>query len=79
MKQEQAKRFTEALIQALIQERKARGLSHERLAEKAGISRQAIGKIEAGTSNPTMLTIYKITTAMGIKFADFAKDLEKEI
>lgn len=67
--------FRQRLIQTLAQERKKRGLSHETVAKKAGISRQALGKIEAGQANPTMLTVFKIVSAMGMTLEAFVRKL----
>lgn len=67
--------FRQRLIQTLISERKKRGLSHETIARKAGISRQALGKIEAGQTNPTMLTMFKVISAMGMTLEAFVKKI----
>ncbi len=71
MKRENVVQFTEILIETLVRERKAKGVSHEKLAALAGVSRQAIGKIEAGERNPTMLTIYKLANGLGMTLAEF--------
>jgi DNA-binding XRE family transcriptional regulator len=63
--------FSQSLINTLIVERQARGISHEKLAQKAGISRQTIGKIESGIVNPTMLTVYKLVVAMDMTMEEF--------
>jgi len=67
--------FQKALIEALKAERKKSGLSHEKLAAKAGLSRATIGKIESGAINPTMLTVFKITNAMGLSLKEFINTL----
>ena len=43
----------------LIKIRKEKNLSQEALAEKLGMSRQAISKWESGTSYPDMATIIR--------------------
>jgi len=68
--------FSRRLIDTLIRERQARGLTHERLAAKAKISRQAIGKIESGLRNPTMLTVYKLARAMDMTLEEFVHHME---
>ncbi|MBY0354190.1 MAG: helix-turn-helix transcriptional regulator [Rickettsiales bacterium] len=68
--------FSVALIETLKRERKERGLSHEKLAKLAGLSRQAIGVIESGKINPTMQTVYKLVTAMDMKLDDFVKRMK---
>ncbi len=76
MKQQQVKQFQAALIDVLKKERKKAGLSHERLAEKAGVTRQTIGKIESGMSNPPMVTMYKITSALDIPLDAFVRRMK---
>lgn len=68
--------FRSKLIKALLEARKSRGFSHEAIAAKAGISRQTLGKIEAGKANPTMLTMFKITSAMGMTLEEFVKAMK---
>lgn len=67
--------FQHALIKALYEARKKRGLSHEVVAAKAGLSRQTLGKIESGKTNPTMVTMFKIATAMGMTLEEFIRDM----
>jgi transcriptional regulator with XRE-family HTH domain len=76
MQDERRSHFSKALIKTLQRERKALGISHEKLAEKAGISRQAIGKIESGERNPTMQTMYKLTKAMGVSLEEFVRKMD---
>jgi len=47
--------------------REAAGRSQEELAAKAGIHRTYIGGIERGERNPTLLMIYRLAKALGIK------------
>ena len=51
--------------------RQERGLSQERLALNADITPAYLGLVERGKKNPTVLTIERICTAMGISLADF--------
>ena len=76
MEKKRVSKFAKALIATLQSERKALGISHEKLAEKAGISRQAIGKIEAGERNPTMQTIYKLAKAMDMTLEEFVRKMQ---
>ena len=45
--------------------RRAAGLSQERLAEQLGVSRQAIGKWEAGASLPGVDNLQELARALG--------------
>jgi|GEM_PF-1544865 len=69
-------KFTKALIRTLVDARKRRGLSHDAIANKAGLSRQTLGKIESGIANPTMLTMYKIVRAMDMTMEQFVKAMD---
>mgnify|MGYP002626942945 CR=1 FL=1 len=48
-------------------ERQKRGLSQEEFALKAGISRNAMWKIESGRVSPTIDTLEKIAIALNMK------------
>ena len=47
--------------------RKEKGLTQEELAEKVGIHPTYVGKIESGKSNLSLLMIFRISCALGIK------------
>jgi len=51
--------------------RKDEGLSQEKLAELCDMSRNAIGSIERGEVNVSILTLYKIAKALEVKPAEF--------
>ncbi len=50
--------------------RKKLDLSQEELAEKAGIHRTYMGKIERGESNPPLHTVSKIAKALKVTLSD---------
>ena len=56
----------------LKEEREKRGLSLNVLAQKAGLSRQTVSYVEQEVQNPTLDTLLRITTVVGV-------DLEKII
>ncbi|OPF90157.1 helix-turn-helix domain-containing protein [Rhodopseudomonas palustris] len=45
------------------------GYSLERLAKQSGVSRAMLGQIETGKSVPTIGTLWKVATALGVPFA----------
>src|SRR4051812_6513162 len=52
------------LVARIRRERERRGLSRADVSEKAGITRQAISRIETGwNSNPTLDTLYRYASA----------------
>jgi transcriptional regulator with XRE-family HTH domain len=57
------------LGQNLRRLRTRQGHSLERLAKLSGVSRAMLGQIETGKSVPTISTLWKITTALGVPFA----------
>jgi transcriptional regulator with XRE-family HTH domain len=50
--------------------RRMRGLSQEKLAEKAGIHRTYVGGIELGLRNPSLRNIARIAHALGVAAGD---------
>jgi transcriptional regulator with XRE-family HTH domain len=54
--------------------RKSRGLSLERLATLAGVSRAMLGQVEAGESAPTISFLWKVARGLDVRFADLLGD-----
>ncbi len=50
--------------------RKRQKISQEKLAEKAGIHRTYMGKIERGESNPPVQTVNKIAKALKVSLSE---------
>ncbi len=55
--------------------RRRRGLSGERLAELAGMSRDGIYKLELGIRSPRLATLLALADALGIGPCDLLKGL----
>jgi len=55
------------MAKRLRQFRNERGLSQRSLAEKAGISREYLARLEAGRQDPTLSTLEKLARALGVK------------
>lgn len=56
-----------AIIQAMIDARKASGLTQKQLAEKTGIAQSDISKLEHGNANPSLRTLQRLAHGMGMK------------
>lgn len=50
--------------------REERHLTQEKLAEKANISLDYLGKIEVNINHPGLVTIFKIAKALGVQVKD---------
>lgn len=53
--------------------RKEKGLTQEQLAERTGISQQYISGLENGRRNPTIVTIFEISSALGVEHMELVK------
>jgi transcriptional regulator with XRE-family HTH domain len=53
-------------LQAL---RNKRGLSQRELAERSGVSREYIARLETARQDPTLSTLEKLAKALGVKVA----------
>ena len=53
--------------------RRARGLTQEVLSERAGISVDAVNRIEHGSRAPTLGTLAKLATALGVEVVDLVR------
>ncbi len=60
--------FTQAyvLASALMQARKASGMTQSALAEKSGVQQADISRMENGSMIPTMSTFLKLMDALGV-------------
>jgi len=53
--------------------REARGMSQYRLAQDAGVSKQAITNMEIGEIVPSLPTLYKVAGVLGIDLAEMIR------
>ena len=51
----------------MIDARKSTGLTQKQLSEKTGISQADISKLESGNANPSLRTLQRLATGMGMK------------
>ena len=68
-----------AFARVLQEQRKAKGLSQESLAHKAGLHRTYVGLIERGQRNPTIEVGHALARALGVSLSDLVRDAEKRI
>jgi len=55
-----------AVIQAIIDARKASGLTQKELSARTGIAQGDISKLENGNANPSIRTLQRLAAAMGM-------------
>lgn len=55
------------VIQAMIDARKAAGLTQKELADRTGIAQADISKLENGNANPSLKTLQRLAQGMGMK------------
>ena len=69
--------FREAIcrqvVRILQEERKAAGISMERLAEQAGLSQAMISLLERDLRNPTLDTLLRITAVLDVDLTEVLK------
>jgi transcriptional regulator with XRE-family HTH domain len=63
--------YLDSLAARIVQLRKAKGMTQEKLAAEANIDRVALANIETGKRRPTVTTIYRLSRALGVKAEEF--------
>ena len=53
------------VIKAILEARKSQNLTQQDLAEKTGIDRTDISKLENGNANPSLRTLKRLATGLG--------------
>ena len=53
--------------------RKLRGMTQEQFAERSGFSQQYLSSLENGKRNPSVITLYEIAVALGVRPADLLR------
>lgn len=56
--------------------RRERGWTLDDMAQVTGVSKPMIGQIERGETNPTVVTLWKITSGLNLPFSVFLQDFE---
>lgn len=55
-----------AIIQAMIDARKGKGITQKELSVRTGIAQSDISKLENGNGNPSIRTLQRLANAMGM-------------
>jgi transcriptional regulator with XRE-family HTH domain len=53
--------------------REKKGLTQEQFADVSGFSQQYISSLEQGRRNPTIITIYELSLALGVSHIDLVR------
>ena len=53
--------------------REKKGLTQEQFAEISGFSQQYISSLERGRRNPTIITVYELSVALGVNHVDLIR------
>jgi transcriptional regulator with XRE-family HTH domain len=53
--------------------RERKGLTQEQFADLSGFSQQYISSLERGRRNPTIITIYELSSALGVSHMDLVR------
>ncbi|WP_019241150.1 MULTISPECIES: helix-turn-helix domain-containing protein [Bacillus] len=67
----------ETIAKNLLQIRKSRHLSLDKVAELTGVSKAMLAQIEKGRSNPTVTTLWKIANGLQVSFSTFMKEEDR--
>jgi transcriptional regulator with XRE-family HTH domain len=62
-------RDSTGLKQALRSRRKALGLTQEELGQRAGLAAKHVSRIENGTHEPKVSTLFALVSALGLELA----------
>lgn len=79
IEEDRAELLLVAIVQKLKELRQQNKLSHDRLAQKAGITRPAISHIEKGKRRPSLMVCLRLAQALDIELSDIIKSSEKNV
>lgn len=54
------------LVAAMAQKRKQQKITQQKIADRLGVSKQAISKFESGNNSPTLDVVFRYAEALGI-------------
>ena len=53
--------------------RREKGLTQEQIEERSGFSQQYLSGLEQGKRNPTIITLYELSQALGVSHVELVK------
>ena len=53
--------------------RREKGLTQEQVQERSGFSQQYLSDLERGRRNPTIVTLYELSLALGVHYTELLK------
>jgi transcriptional regulator with XRE-family HTH domain len=53
--------------------RREKGLTQEQIEERSGFSQQYLSGLEQGRRNPTVITLYELSQALGVSHVELVK------
>jgi transcriptional regulator with XRE-family HTH domain len=59
--------------------REGKRLTQEQFAEVSGFSQQYISSLERGRRNPTIITIYELSAALGVSYMDLVRPPKRRV
>lgn len=62
--------------QNFIRLRKEKGLTQEEVEARSGFSQQYLSGLEQGRRNPTIITLYELSQALGVSHMDLVEPNE---
>jgi DNA-binding XRE family transcriptional regulator len=76
MRDSESEQRVSKLLDELERLRRSKNLSHEKLAQLAGISRSTVGLLESKKRTPTILTCLKLCRALGVRLEDLLRKIQ---
>jgi transcriptional regulator with XRE-family HTH domain len=70
------KELQEAIGKNIIRARNRKNVSAQELAGRCNFEKSTMSRIEAGNTNPTIFTLYKISQALGVDMAEMVEGLK---
>jgi transcriptional regulator with XRE-family HTH domain len=57
--------------------RREKGLTQEEVESRSGFSQQYLSGLERGRRNPTIVTLYELSVALGVSYLDLLRPIEE--